>query len=98
MRELTRFQVQTESRLRAALARIRVRLENRLVEGERETFVRADVAGSPLRVFIYEDEAQLQGPGVDVRFEAADYDSSDQLAEAFIADTLVHAQHHREGS
>jgi hypothetical protein len=95
---LTPFQEKTEAALRAALARVNVSLENRLLEGERETFVRVRLSGTSLEVFIYEDEAGVQGPGLDVRFEAPDYDSSDQLAKAFIAETVARAQQNQNGS
>jgi hypothetical protein len=92
MRPLTPFQVETEVALRDALAAIQVSLEQRTIEGERDTFVRAKLSGTPLEVFIYEDEAGVQGPGVDLQFESPDYDSSQQLALAFVAEAVAHAQ------
>lgn len=36
-------------------------------------------------IYIYEDEAGVQGPDTDIRFEAPDYDSPNDLIEAFIS-------------
>jgi hypothetical protein len=46
--------------------------------------VTAKISGTPLEVYIYEDEAQLQGPAVDERFEVQDYPDAEALRRAFL--------------
>jgi len=98
MTVLTPFQVETEAALREALATTAVSLEQRIIEGERETFVRAKLGGTAAEVFIYEDGAGLQGPGLDLRFESPDYGSANELAQAFLAEVVVYARTHSKGS
>jgi len=83
---LTDFQRKCEAALATALGRCGARLTNREVAGgPAEIYVMADIAGSGLRIFIYSDEAQVQGPSVDERFEVPDFGSPDQLRDAFVA-------------
>ena len=70
--------------LSGALGAIGSGLDERRVEGRSESFIRGRLRGTEVEVFIYNDEAQLQGPGVDQRFEAPDYPSGEALAQAFI--------------
>jgi hypothetical protein len=81
---LTSFQVECETDLTSALAAHGRTLVERAVQGERERYVVALISRSRLMVYIYGNGADLQGPGVDERFEAADYDSLGALSRAFI--------------
>lgn len=81
---LSDFQRRTATALSEALAAVGSQLENRRVEGRDERFIRARLREAEVEVFIYEDEAQLLGPGVDQRFEAPDYPTGDALSRAFI--------------
>lgn len=60
------------------------RLENRTQGGKSESYVQATISGTPLEVWIYDDEAQLQGPDIDERFEAADFRNAEALRRAFL--------------
>jgi hypothetical protein len=78
---LTQFQVQ-EAELQRRLAAIGLELRNRTVEGATEQFVSADIG--EVRVWIYLDEACVIGGGIDRVFERWDYDSPEQLRDAFV--------------
>jgi hypothetical protein len=82
--ELTPFQAKCEAALAASLARVGARLVDRQLSGSRETYIRARIAGTGMEVYIYSDEAQVQGLGVDERFESPDFDTGDLLCEAFV--------------
>jgi len=74
MHELSALQAECERRLDLVLTQLSTTLVERQVIGEKETYVKGRIRGTDLDVFIYEDgEAQIQGPGVDERFEIADY-------------------------
>ncbi len=87
MADLSTFQIKCESELVAALARLGARLTERERGGQRETYVRARIEGTDLAIYIYSDEAQIQGSNVDLRFEAPDFASGDSLRATFIAKT-----------
>jgi len=97
---LSPFQHDCEGRLSRALQEIGLRLDERTVGIVRglvfatdapESYVEARIAGTELKVFIYEDGAEISGGGIDDRFEQADYDSLDELATAFVARAVAHA-------
>ena len=87
---LNEFQRETERMLRASLERVGGILEARQVDGVRETYVRARLGGTDLRIFIYDDGAEvsslprLHKQSVDDRFERADFRSLPELAAAFV--------------
>ena len=84
MPELSSFQTRCEEALKVALAQFGARLVDRQVSGVGESYVRARIDGTDLEVYIYADEAQVQGEGVDERFETPDFKTGDLLCEAFI--------------
>ena len=81
---LTEFQIVTERALVSFLGGRNRKLENRILGGESETYVRASISGTPLEVWIYDDEAQISGPGVDARFETPDHRDVEALRRAFL--------------
>ena len=73
MHELSALQAECERRLELVLTQLGTSLVERQVMGERERYITGRIRGTDLTVFLYEDgEAQVRGPGVDVRFEIAD--------------------------
>ena len=85
---LSAFQISCESALCAALAQHGSSLHDRVLGGEKETYITARFAGTDLSVYIYDDEASILGQGVDRRFEVPDFDTPEQLQTAFIAGCL----------
>jgi hypothetical protein len=83
---VTSFQERCEAQLLQRLKDVGRYLVNREILGTRERYVHASVNGSDLEVWIYEDEAQVSAPGLDDRFEAADFVTDQQLIDAFIDD------------
>lgn len=82
---LTAFQKQCGTELTAIL-RMR-NCEPRtwdVVKGHDETYIEVDLGS--IKLWIYEDGACWQGDGRDRVFEAIDYDSLDDLQQAFLAD------------
>jgi len=86
--ELSSFQTRCEAALTAALSRAGARLVERQITGVGESYIRAKIGGTSLEVYIYTDEAQVQGESVDERFEAPDFKTGDLLSEAFIRKAL----------
>ena len=84
MKELTSFQKKCEADLNNALEDAGHRLEERTLDGINETYIRARISGTDNTIFIYEDEAGIQGPDKDLRFEVPDYTSQDKLIEDFV--------------
>jgi hypothetical protein len=95
---LNAFQKRAARLLDEALVSVGSQLENRRVEGRGEHFIRAGLKGTSVEVFIYEDEAQLLGAGVDQRFEAVDYPTAEALSRAFIQRAVAIRRPHREGA
>ena len=98
--ELTDFQKNCEGRLRERLLQIGKSLENRstgLVRGllgatdTPEYYLKARVSNTALTVFIYEDSAEISGPGMDDRFERVEFATPDELAQAFVAKVVGRA-------
>lgn len=58
-------------------------MEIKWQDGPEESFF--EIAFPPYTAWIYEDEAQLSGPGLDQRFEFYDYGSLDELEAAYSA-------------
>jgi UDP-N-acetylglucosamine--N-acetylmuramyl-(pentapeptide) pyrophosphoryl-undecaprenol N-acetylglucosamine transferase len=82
---LTSFQVATE----AALTNILVQsapgeLQREIVSGREETYVRVDIVPRGISFFLYSDGAQIQGKGLDKRFEIEDYASGEALQRSFL--------------
>ena len=63
-------------------------LEKKEIAGVNEKYIRAEVSDTDLTIFIYEDEAGIQGSDVDCRFEAPDYHSNNSLISAFVQKTM----------
>jgi len=92
MPDLTEFQSKCEAALAASLAGVGAKLTDREIAGSRETYIRAKIGGTDLEIYIYSDEAQVQGLGVAERFEAPDFDTSDLLCEAFVRKAVALAE------
>ena len=85
MASLTEFQEICEHDLEERLATHGRKLEKReVVQGESQTYLTAHIGGTELHVWIYEDEAQFEGEGLDCRYETPDFDSPGDLIEAFV--------------
>ena len=88
---MTDFQQECERELCSALAARDQSLTERILAGERETYIRASVSGTDIVVYIYEDEAQFQRGGkVAGRFENQGFSDADALKKAFI-NGVIHA-------
>lgn len=93
MPSLTEFQTICEHNLEELLATHGRKLERReVIQGETQTYVTAQIGGTELHVWIYEDEAQFEGEGLDCRYEAPDYDSPGDLIEAFVTGVSAYLQ------
>lgn len=86
MTQLTEFQYETERALNRRLEAIGFVLENRKVLGEKEQYIAGEI--QDVKVWIYTDEACVIGRGVDRVFERWDFDSLEELQEAFIRQVL----------
>ncbi len=83
MKKLTTFQIKCEDKAMELLSRHGIVLQNRNLGGESEIYIHARLKDT--EIWIYEDEAMIYGNGKDIRFESPDYDTEDQLIEAFIS-------------
>jgi len=83
-RELTKFQTECEKRLTAALAQVGRSLADRRVAGISETYITGSVQCRDITFWIYEDGADFKARDRHPTFERPDYDSLDDLADAFI--------------
>jgi hypothetical protein len=88
-KSLTAFQVETERAIAAAIAAHGHVLLDRALNGEHETYIVASVSRTELTIYIYENEAGVQGAGVDERFEAPDYGSAEELSRAFVDEVVT---------
>ncbi len=82
---LSEFQNQCEATLMRALTKAGASVGARSEEGLNETFIRLSLPVAGADMFIYDDEAGIQGPGIDLRFECPDYDSPAKLIDAFVS-------------
>jgi len=83
---LTRFQNIAERRLLEVLRDVGVEVVERRVQGESEMYVRIRLLRPPVDLFIYDDEAGIQGSGVDLQFETPDYSGPEELICSFLAE------------
>ncbi len=83
MEKLTTFQTKCEDRAKEFLSQYGIALQNRNLGGESEIYIHARLKDT--EIWIYEDEAMIYRDGKDIRFESPDYDTEDQLIEAFIS-------------
>jgi len=60
--------------------------------GSKETYLKTSVPGTSLICWVYEDGAEVSGPGLDRRLESADYSNPDQLVNDLVS---IFAQHAR---
>ncbi len=86
---LNEFQRATEQMLSAALTEVGGGIDGRHVGGKHEAYVECRLAGTDLRIFIYEDGAEVSsGPQskerVHDQFEKSDFRSLRELSEAFV--------------
>ncbi len=85
MSHLNDFQNKTEIALISALASNARELESReVVVGKDETYIEANISQSPLKVYIYEDGAEISGGGISAIFEIQDFDTLDDLMDVFV--------------
>jgi hypothetical protein len=90
MEKLTDFQKNCERELRKQLGSLRVELKNREVHGAEDPAIRAEMDN--LFIWIYADGAEIGGEGLNWRYERYDYDTLDQLCQAFVSkvSSLLH--------
>ena len=81
---LTAFQSECERQLLKTLEELRWQVIDRQVEGINETYIRIQVQQPAINLFIYDDEAGIQGDGVDIRLEQPDYRGTDELIAGFM--------------
>lgn len=63
---------------------------HRSKQNPNEKFVSGQIAGTSIEVWIYEDEAQFRGNGIDRRYEHQDYNSPEEVTAAFLEDIKSH--------
>ena len=56
----------------------------RQVEGINEKYIRILVQHPAVNLYVYEDEAGIQGDGVDIQLETPDYRNPDELIAGFL--------------
>ena len=81
---LTAFQTECEQQLLDTLEGSKWKVVERFVEGINEKYIRILVRSPEVNLYIYEDEAGIQGEGIDIRLEQPDHKDSKKLIAAFI--------------
>jgi len=89
MRQLTEFQNKCENKLVEALSVHEITLKGKSINGKKEAYIHAHISGSEIEVWIYEDEAMISGPKIDFRFESPDFDTDDELIDAFLRKAIL---------
>jgi G:T-mismatch repair DNA endonuclease (very short patch repair protein) len=80
---LTHFQKKCEQRLRSCLEGLGIEFQRREIRWIGEPAIRAEIQS--FNIWIYVDEAEIGGTGVEWHYEKYDYDTPDQLIEAFVS-------------
>lgn len=80
--DLTEFQHNCERRLHQCLEQLGIKFKNREIRWIGEPAIWAEFAD--LHVWIYIDEAEIGGEGVEWHYEKYDYGTPDHLIEAFV--------------
>jgi hypothetical protein len=86
MGQLSEFQTACERKLQEILLSFGRRLENREIKGEKESYIEAKIENTGIYIWIYEDEAQFRGDGLERRYEAPDYSASGDLIADFVGE------------
>ena len=81
---LTAFQSNCELQLMSALEKLNWQVVERQVEGVNEKYIRIQIQHPAVNLYVYEDEAGIQGSGVDIRLEKPDYRQPDELIAGFL--------------
>jgi len=96
---LSHFQVRCESAVVAALATAGFDVSNREVAGSNEHYVRAGIAGTPWRVWIYPDGAEVSSDQVTlVRLEQWDARTPEDFIVTFVERVLAGVRGSRDES
>ena len=82
MKILSQFQIVCERRLLDHFSANGVVVLENLVQGQGERYIRIRIDKPAVELFLYEDEAQIQGPDIDIRFEAPDFPEQEALIAA----------------
>ena len=91
-RNFTDFQIRCEHRLSNALQQVGRSISGRMLDGQSEAYVTGGVSGSDLEFWIYEDGADFKSSRGSSHFESPDFDSLDDLLEAFTASIVKAVQ------
>ena len=81
---LTAFQSACEQQLLSVLEELNWQVVERQVEGINEKYIRILVQHPAVNLYVYEDEAGIQGDGVDIQLETPDYRNPDELIAGFL--------------
>ncbi|MBL8013325.1 MAG: hypothetical protein JNN05_05705 [Candidatus Omnitrophica bacterium] len=81
MRNLTVFQHKCESQLQSILRNRNLNFFNQKLDGKKEMYIYGEVKG--LEIWIYKDGAEIGGKNIDKRFEKDDFESEEELIDAF---------------
>ena len=76
---LTAFQSECERQLMPMLEELGWLVVERRIEGVNEKYIRIQVQQPAVSLFVYEDEAGIQGRDIDIRLEHPDYQNPDKL-------------------
>jgi hypothetical protein len=64
-----------------------------IVKGSKEVVIEMKLVAKSVSFWVYEDEAQIQGPRIDVRYEAPDFDRPADLASKFLDEAKNYFAH-----
>ena len=83
---LTIFQLELERCVTEILQDSRVKILEHCVEGSHEKYIRVRIEDPRVDLFLYEDEAGIQGRDIDLRYEAAEFLNPQDLVSEFSND------------
>ena len=86
MNDLSEFQKQCQKTLSSALASAGFGLQPMKVSGLKEKYLEVEIRD--LKIWIYNDGAEIGGNKADFRFEAIDYNGADDLIGHFVERVL----------
>jgi hypothetical protein len=88
-RELSVFQTGLLERLKKELKALDISLVDIKAGGKKKSYLTAKIDGFGLEIWIYRDGAEYTDfKDLDCRYESADYDSLDILAQEFLSNLL----------
>jgi hypothetical protein len=81
---LTAFQTTCELQLLSVLEELNWEVIERQVEGIHEMYIRIRIVHPAVNLYVYDDEAGIQGDDVSIQFEKPEYRTPDDLIAGFL--------------